>query len=85
MFVFRDFFRNAPKNSSKLKLVAFGSRLMLLLEISPLENRIFVLLPYKIFLTVTQADIWIILHKNEINEIDGGRSILANLEVKSLC
>lgn len=55
---------------------------MLLLEIAPLQNRIFVLLPYKIFLAVTEADMWIIPHKNEINEIDVDRSFPANLELK---
>jgi hypothetical protein len=58
---------------------------VLLLEISPLQNRIFVFLPYKMLLTFTEADIWNIPHKNEINAIDVGRSIPANLEVTSLC
>lgn len=59
---------------------------MLLLEIAPLQNRIFVLLPYEIFLAVTEADIFIIPHKNEINEIDVDTiSFPANLEFKSLC
>jgi hypothetical protein len=59
---------------------------VLLLEIAPLQNRIFVLLPYEIFLAVTEADIFIIPHKNEINEIDVDTiSFPANLEFKSLC
>jgi len=52
---------------------------VLLLEISPLQNRIFVFLPYKILLTVTEADIWNIPHKNEINEIDVGTFIPCEL------
>jgi hypothetical protein len=58
---------------------------VLLLEISHLQNRIFVFVSYKVLLTVTETDIWNIPHENEINEIDVGRSIPANLEVTGLC
>jgi hypothetical protein len=56
MLFFRVF-SNAPQNSSKLKLVVLGSLSVLLLEVSPLQNHIFVLLQYQIFLTVTKWQI----------------------------
>ena len=54
---------------------------MLLLEIAPLQNRIFLLLPYVIFLAVTEADIWIIPHKNDKNEIDVDTIIPCELRI----